>query len=109
MGGQGSERQTRGAASTRRSSAQDTLPLPTAATTTTTTITPRTRLKIGLPGARMLLRPRTLLLCIVAFFITVLTPARKEECRSAAHSALTSVGVPLPNRFPRVHLSLRVR
>lgn len=46
----------------------------------------------------MLLRPRTLLLCIVALFITVLT--LHEESRSAAHSALTSVGVPLPNRFP---------
>ena len=53
---------------------------------------------------KMLLKPRSLALCLIALIITVLT--FREDSRTAAHSALTSVGVPLPVQISDVDLGL---
>lgn len=50
----------------------------------------------------MLLKPRTLVLCLTALFVTVLVI--HSDSREAAHAALTSVGVPLPNELPDLGL-----
>jgi hypothetical protein len=50
----------------------------------------------------MLLKPRTLAVCVVALAVTVLVI--HEDSRAVAHSALTSVGIPLPNELPDMGL-----
>lgn len=52
----------------------------------------------------MLLKPRVLLLVLVALLITLLTI--HDDSREAAHSALKKVGVPLPDQLPEWELGL---
>ena len=49
-------------------------------------------------ASRVLMRPRALVLCFSALLIILLTV--HDDTRSAAHSALTKVGIPLPDEIP---------